>query len=344
MSDSIHIQPIGFQWETQDPFLFCAFHHDDYPAGNADMGPAASLAGRNIGQDFEGRDGWRMYHGEKVPGFPAHPHRGFETVTIATKGLIDHSDSLGAAGRFGNGDVQWMTAGSGVQHSEMFPLLNTEGRNPMELFQIWLNLPARSKMARPHFLMHWSEDIPVVDHTDASGKHTRIKLISGRHDGIAALSPAPDSWAADPHNGVNIWLIEMEAGASWQLPATEEGVNRNLYYYQGGGIRLMERDVKAMSSIRMGATLSPEIQNGDSPSLFLYLQGKPIQEPVAQYGPFVMNSQSEIMDAMREFQKTHFGGWPWPHFDHVHPKEEKRFARHADGRLEKPDSDLRGNS
>src|SRR5262245_14056027 len=105
--------PLGFPWPAVDPFLFCAHHDDAYPAGNDAMGPATSLAGRDLGQDFTVRDGWRMYHGEVVPGFPAHPHRGFETVTIVRRGLVDHSDSLGAAARFGNGDVQWLTAGRG---------------------------------------------------------------------------------------------------------------------------------------------------------------------------------------------------------------------------------------
>ncbi len=133
------IKPLGFPWQTQDPFLFCVHHEDDYPKGNEVMGPAASLAGRQIGQDFaSNKENWRMYHGEQVPGFPAHPHRGFETVTVVTKGVVDHSDSLGAAGRFGFGDVQWMTAGKGVQHCEMFPLLSKEKENPLELFQIWL--------------------------------------------------------------------------------------------------------------------------------------------------------------------------------------------------------------
>src|SRR3954469_23203180 len=140
--------PLGAPpWPTADPFLFCVHHDDAYPAGNANLGPAASLAGRNLGQDFEGKDGWRMYHGTTVPGFPAHPHRGFETVTIVRRGLIDHSDSLGAAARFGGGDVQWLTAGRGVVHSEMFPLTERERTNPLELFQIWLNLPAEDKMA-----------------------------------------------------------------------------------------------------------------------------------------------------------------------------------------------------
>ena len=136
-----NIKPLGFTWEVKNPFLFCAHHLDHYPAGNENMGPAASLKGRNLGEDFELKDGWRMYHGRTIPGFPEHPHRGFETITIVLKGFVDHSDSWGQAGRYGMGDVQWMTAGSGLQHSEMFPLLNMDGDNPAELFQVWLNLP-----------------------------------------------------------------------------------------------------------------------------------------------------------------------------------------------------------
>jgi len=105
---------LGFPWQTLDPFLFCVHHDDAYPEGNENMGPAASLEGRNLGSDFERKDGWSMYHGRKVPGFPQHPHRGFETVTLARRGLIDHSDSLGAAARFGRGDAQWLTAGKGL--------------------------------------------------------------------------------------------------------------------------------------------------------------------------------------------------------------------------------------
>ena len=147
MNNSIKsIFPLGFPWQTQDPFLFCVYHLDHFPKGNEQMGPDASLSGRNLGNDFTLKDGWRMYHGRTVPGFPAHPHRGFETITIVNKGFCDHSDSLGAAGRFGLGDTQWMTAGRGVQHSEMFPLLNKDKENPLELFQIWLNLPKKASL------------------------------------------------------------------------------------------------------------------------------------------------------------------------------------------------------
>ena len=173
----INIKPLGFPWETQDPFLFCAFHKDDYPKGNGKLGPISSLEGRNLGSDFAGKDGFSMYHGQEVPGFPGHPHRGFETITIAEKGLVDHSDSLGAAGRFGDGDVQWMTAGKGVQHSEMFPLLKEDEANPLVLFQIWLNLPKKNKMVDPHFAMLWKESIPVYTHEDENGNKTTVDVI-----------------------------------------------------------------------------------------------------------------------------------------------------------------------
>src|SRR3984885_8595528 len=166
-STVLKVSKMGFPWATLDPFLFCVYHEDAYPKGNAMLGPDAPLNGRNLGQDFAGKDGWRMYHGRTVPGFPAHPHRGFETVTIMRSGYIDHADSLGAAARFGSGDVQWLTAGQGVVHSEMFPLLKSTEPNPLELFQIWLNLPKRSKMAPPYFTMLWSENIHREVSTDS---------------------------------------------------------------------------------------------------------------------------------------------------------------------------------
>ena len=326
------IKPLGFPWQTQDPFLFCVHHQDFYPKGNDVMGPAASLAGRAIGQDFElNKDGWRMYHGEQVPGFPAHPHRGFETVTVVTQGLVDHSDSLGAAGRFGFGDVQWMTAGKGVQHCEMFPLLHKDQENPLELFQIWLNLPKAKKMTEPHFAMLWSDTIPTHTISDANGKTTSVNVIAGKIENTKAPAPAPNSWAADDANEVAIWTIKLDAGAQWKLPAASTQVNRTAYFYQGSSIQLAAQNFTTHQAIELHADQEVVLQNGNTESSLLLLQGKPIGEPVAQYGPFVMNTQPEIQQAMTEYQKTQFGGWPWPTNEHVHPREKGRFARYPNG-------------
>jgi len=328
------ITPLGFPWQTQDPFLFCVHHADNYPKGNENMGPDASLAGRNLGSDFTIKDGWRMYHGQKVPGFPGHPHRGFETVTVCTTGLIDHSDSMGAAGRFGNGDVQWMTAGSGVQHSEMFPLLNREAGNPLELFQIWLNLPSSKKMATPHFAMLWNEEIPIVKSTDEHGLKSLIKIIAGSFGDTKAPAPAPNSWAANAENNIAIWTIKMEAGAKLILPKASAKANRTLYFYEGNTLTISGTEIKKYHSADVKADERIELLNGKSEGFLLLLQGVPIGEPVVQHGPFVMNTQEEIRETMREYGQTQFGGWPWSSYEHVHAREKGRFALYADGTRE----------
>ena len=333
------IKALGFPWQTQDPFLFCVHHEDFYPQGNEVMGPAASLVGRNIGQDFSmNKEGWRMYHGEKVPGFPAHPHRGFETVTVVTKGLVDHSDSLGAAGRFGFGDAQWMTAGRGVQHCEMFPLVHKDKSNPLELFQIWLNLPKAKKLSAPHFAMLWNETIPRVTETDNAGKGIEVRVVAGNIANVKAPAPAPDSWAVSPDHEVAIWLITLEAGAQWKLPAASASVNRSLYFYEGTSIEIDSQHFKTHQALELFADKEVTLKNGSTPAQLLLLQGKPINEPVAQYGPFVMNTHAEIQEAMSEYQKTQFGGWPWPSYENVHPRGKGRFAKYPDGTEEiRPD-------
>jgi redox-sensitive bicupin YhaK (pirin superfamily) len=330
----LRIKRLGFPWDTSDPFLFCVHHDDHYPAGNEKLGPAASLAGRNIGQDFEGKDGWRMYHGEVVPGFPQHPHRGFETVTIARRGFIDHSDSLGAAARFGRGDVQWLTAGRGIVHSEMFPLLEQSAPNPVELFQIWLNLPKADKLVDPHFSMLWSHEIPTLHVTDDRGNATDVTIVAGPVGDVRPPPPPPKSWAARPDTDVAIWTIKMTPGARWALPAASAGTRRTLYFFRGGAMRVNDRDIPPYHGVELRPDAEPVLLNGPEEAELLLLQGRPIAEPVAQHGPFVMNSREEIQRAFLDYQRTHFGGWPWPSDDPVHARDEGRFAKHADGRVE----------
>jgi redox-sensitive bicupin YhaK (pirin superfamily) len=336
VNDSIiDIKELGFQWKTNNPFLFCVHHKDAYPKGNGEMGPDASLlAGRKIGNDFEVKDGWRMYHGQEIPGFPQHPHRGFETVTVVLEGLADHADSLGASGRYGNGDVQWMTAGEGIQHCEMFPLLNDDRDNPLELFQIWLNLPAKDKFVEPYYKMLWKEDIPIIQEKDDAGKTTEVKIIAGAIGDVMAVPPTPDSWAAKAENDVAIWLIKMEAGAEWDLPPASDDILRSLYFYRGSGIKVAGKEVPSYKAIDIRPDHKVKLESGNEESYVLLLQGRPIDEKAVQYGPFVMNSEAEIQQAFADYRQTQFGGWPWDDAAVAHDKGMGRFAKYADGKEE----------
>ena len=331
----LRTEALGFQWPVLDPFLFCVHHDDPYPAGNARLGPAASLAGRNLGQDFDAANGWRMYHGQVVPGFPSHPHRGFETVTVVRRGLVDHSDSLGAAARYGHGDVQWLTAGKGIVHAEMFPLLDQSGPNPLELFQIWLNLPAVDKFAEPHFSMFWRATIPERTLRDAAGKATVVTVIAGQFADAVPNAPPPQSWASRAEAQVAIWTLRLEPGAKLTLPPAPPGTNRKLYFFRGSSLKISGFELAAGNAAEVQADLPALLENGATEGEVLVLQGRPIGEPVVQSGPFVMNTRAEIQQAYSDFRATRFGGWPWESDDPVHGKDGAHFARHPDGRTER---------
>ena len=324
-------------WQTLDPFLFCVHHLDHFPEGNEQMAPDPKLLrGRNIGMDFAGKDGWNMYHGDKVPGFPQHPHRGFETITIARRGFIDHSDSLGAASRFGEGDVQWMTAGKGVVHSEMFPLLERDKPNTLELFQIWLNLPRADKMVPPHFTMLWNEKIPKITEKDANGRSTDVTISAGNYKGQRPPAPPPNSWASKPESDLAIWTLRMDAGATFTIPEANEGTHRSLYFHRGKGAKVAGQNVGNLHRVEIASRGAVTIEAGAIETEVLLLQGKPIGEPVAKRGPFVMNTQDEIKQAYIDYQRTQFGGWPWRGSGPVHPGVKGRFAKHIDGTFEEP--------
>jgi redox-sensitive bicupin YhaK (pirin superfamily) len=328
--------PLGFQWPVLDPFLFCAHHRDDYPRGDERQGPVASLDGRDLGQDFSGKDGWSMYHGRVVPGFPAHPHRGFETITIMYGGFIDHSDSLGATARFGTGDVQWLTAGRGIVHCEMFPLRSPTERNPVELLQIWLNLPRADKLVEPHFTMFWREKIPTVTVRDAAGRATEVRIVAGAFDGTQPLAPPPHSWAARPEAQLALWTMTMQPGATFALPAGPREVQRMLYAFRGGPLRVDGQEIAAAQALALTPDAPVALESGDAPAELVLMQARPIGEPVAAHGPFVMNTRAEIQAAFMDYQRTQFGGWPWAAPDPVHARETGRFARRGEGDVERP--------
>lgn len=324
---------LGFPWDGLDPFIFTVHHVDHYPEGNDALGPVDSLLGRNLGSDFSYQNGWSMYHGVAVPGFPQHPHRGFETVTVVRRGYVDHSDSLGATARYGEGDVQWLTTGAGIMHSEMFPLLSEDKPNQLELFQIWLNLPPRSKMVQPHFAMLWSETIPTV--TPSPG--VSVDLITGPMNGHIPPSAPPDSWASQAGSDMAIWLIRLEPGSEWVLPSAPSGVNRMLHTVIGDDVRVDGTSVEAKVGIKLDPSRDAALVNRGEPAEFLLLQGRPIGAPVFQMGPFVMNTPEELRQAVDDYQRTRFGGWPWDRSDPVHARTDGRFAIHADGHIEHRD-------
>jgi len=322
----LDVTPLRFPFETLDPFLATMHHVDNYPAGDDGMAPKATLEGRAIGNDFGGKDGWSMYHGDVVPGFPQHPHRGFETVTIVRRGFIDHSDSLGAAARFGAGDVQWITAGKGICHSEMFPLLDTGAKNPTELFQIWLNLPHKDKLTDPYFTMLWHPSIPRV-----TEGNSEVTVIAGDFKGAKPPPPPPKSWAADPENDVAIWTIRLKGKLT--LPKAQSTSNRALYFFGGRELVVGGEKIPARSRVVLEPDAEIVLESDDAD--LLLLQGRPINEPVAQYGPFVMTTRAEIQQAVADYSRTKFGGWPWPNNAPVHPRERGHWARWPDGHEER---------
>ena len=325
--------PIQMQWPTIDPFLFCVHHVDDYPNGTLDLGPDASLDGRQMGSDFVGIDGWRMYHGEVVPGFPQHPHRGFETVTYVRRGLIDHSDSLGAAARFGRGDVQWLTAGRGIVHSETFPLVERDRPNPLELFQIWLNLPPEDKLAEPYFAMLWDDAVPRVV-VDDDGRRGEVTVIAGPLGGATPAASPPSSWASRTDTDVAIWHVHLDPGAAVSLPpAKYDDTVRTLYFFEGDRLEIGGESIPARHAAVVDSGVEIELTSSSGAEV-LVLQGRPIGAPVAQYGPFVMNTDAEIEQAFADYRETGFGGWPWPSDEPVNPPDQPRFARRPDGSVE----------
>jgi len=270
-------------FEPMDPFLMVGFHSDVFPARN-------SL--------------------DQTPGFPQHPHYGFETVTVMGRGntVTDHADSMGGSGRYGDGDVQWMCAGRGISHSEMIGLRNADTQNVGEVFQLWLNLPAKSKKCEPHTTMMWAEDIPEVQ---GEGGAT-VRHIAGPD----ALRPPPNSWAADAPNNVRIQRITLEPGATYTLERTAATTALNLYPFRfaesaqlrvaaaaagdavcSSGTGAIKQTLLSLtdSNVTVKVTDPVTLENiGSSGSVeILLLEANPIGEPVTQQGPFVAASKDE---------------------------------------------------
>lgn len=231
-------------------------------------------------------------------GVGQHPHRGFETVTIVYDGEVAHRDSTGAGGRIGPGDVQWMTAASGILHEEFHSEDFTRNGGMLEMVQLWVNLPARDKMGAPGYQTLLNADIPVVELPDGAG---RARIIAGELDGRRGQ--------ARTHTPIDVWDVRLVAGGRARFPIAE---GRTLAVVVLRGTVLVNgetvvREAQFAQMSRDGRDVEIEA-NGDA--TLLILSGEPIDEPVVGYGPFVMNSQDEIRQAIDDFNSGRFGGMP----------------------------------
>jgi redox-sensitive bicupin YhaK (pirin superfamily) len=232
----------------------------------------------------------------KPRGVGPHPHRGFETVTIVYQGEVEHRDSAGNGGRIGPGDVQWMTAASGLVHEEMHGREFTRTGGTLEMVQLWVNLPARSKMSPPRYQDLLSVQIPEVTLKEDAGS---LRVIAGAFGG--AVGPAKT------FTPIEVWDVRVRAGRSIELPLAEG--HTGLVVVQSGRVRCNgSTAVKAMEMAvfaARGAGITVEAQGGDS--RLLVLAGEPIDEPVVGYGPFVMNTEAEISAAIADFESGKMG-------------------------------------
>ena len=226
-----------------------------------------------------------------IAGFPDHPHRGFETITYMIAGRMRHRDSAGHEGLLDDGGVQWMTAGRGVVHSE----LPEQENGRMEGFQLWLNLPAKDKMREP-----WYRDIPSAEIPEVVAEGVKARVIAGQTHGVAG--------AVQREGSQPLYLdLHLQPGARFEqvLP---EGHNAFVYVYRGG-LRVGECQVPAQRMAILANTPGSDgvvLQAGDQPTRALLIAGQPLNEPIAQYGPFVMNSNDEIFQAVEDFRAGRF--------------------------------------
>lgn len=330
-SGPVKVTPLSMHWDTEDPFLFASHHEDDYPQGNAQQAPPLSeIGGRDLGRDYEKRLGFRMYHGKVVPGFPMHAHWGYETVTLAEKGFVDHFDTEGIEGRYGFGDVQWICASSKYLHNEMYPLADSENRNPNDITQIFINLPLELKNRENSVRTVWSDRVPVVRENG-----WEAKIVCGRFGGFDVRSPGAHSWADGDH-GVRIIRFVMEPGSSLEIDPATKNANRNLYYISGKTAEIMDTEVTSDSRIKVLDNGIIGIRNGDEASVIWLLEGTPIGQRMSMFGPVCLGDLQEVRAAMNDIRIHEYSDWPWQYVDQAQPRGTERFIRYPDGQEIRP--------
>lgn len=255
------------------------------PRGNKALGPFIMM-------DYAGPHTFSPSN--EVRGVDTHPHKGFETVTVVFQGELEHRDSAGNSGKIGPGDVQWMTAASGILHQEKHSRDFTSQGGVLEMAQIWVNLPAKDKSATPSYQELASGVIPEVPLAEGNG---RIRVIAGAYGDTQG--------AARTFTPVTLWVVTVDSAGEFALPIPA-GQPGGIYVRSGavevGGQSIAQAEFAEFSADGEGLRL-----NADQPSELLILAGEPIDEPMMAYGPFVMNTREEIEEAIREFQAGKYG-------------------------------------
>ncbi|WP_426237879.1 pirin family protein [Pseudomonas sp. TWP3-2] len=231
-------------------------------------------------------------------GVGQHPHRGFETVTIVYNGEVEHRDSTGSGGKIGPGDVQWMTAASGILHEEFHSTDFARTGGTLEMVQLWVNLPAKDKMAAPAYQTILDGDIPNIALKDDAGS---LRLIAGEFDGHTGPSRT--------FTPIDLWDLRLNAGKLLTLDL-HDGRNTALVVLRGA-VRINDQQVAAAGQLVLFEPAGHELTlQAEADAMVLVLSGEPIDEPIVGHGPFVMNSEQEIHQAFADFQSGRFGRMP----------------------------------
>ena len=224
-----------------------------------------------------------------------HPHRGFETVTIVYRGEVQHRDSTGAGGTIGPGDVQWMTAGAGILHEEFHSQAFARSGGTLNMVQLWVNLPAKDKMTTPRYQSLLRQDIPVVDLPEGAGK---LRVIAGEYGGRAGQ--------AQTFSPMDVWDLRLQQGRSTRL-AFEAERTAALVVLRGT-VQVNGSDIVREAHLVMLDRDAGEVAlEANSDAALLVLSGEPLNEPIVGYGPFVMNSEAQIAEALKDFNSGRFG-------------------------------------
>lgn len=312
-------------WDIDDPFVFASHHFDLYPVGNERQAPPKEEVDRkDLGNDYYKLFGYRLYTSKMTPGFQLHSHWGYETITLVPQGYVDHFDSLGNQGRYGYGDMQWITAGGRYHHCEMYPLVHQDRKNPQLVTQIMINLPLSEKDTPPEVHTVWKEDL-----TEFQENGCTFTLLAGTFAGRTAAVPSRRSWAADPAHHVTILRVLMPPGTSFTLGRTE-AANRNIYLTEGGAT-VAGKAYRPATRLKLRPDREVEIVMGDKESEVWLLEGDPIGEKQSRWGPVILGSDAEVRKAVNIIRQKEMDEWQWDFVNQKQPLGTERFYRSADG-------------